>query len=45
MNLAKIICDKKSFNKEIRCLREALRRNEYDKENISQVAQPREKKD
>jgi len=31
LSLAKIICDKKSFNNGIRCLREALKRNECDK--------------
>jgi len=37
------LSDKKSFNNEIRCLREALKRNECDKENTSQGAQPRKK--
>ena len=44
MKLAKITCDKQSFNNEIRCLKEALKRNEYDKENVSQALQPREKR-
>jgi hypothetical protein len=44
MNLGKITCDKESFNNGIRCLREALRRNEYDNGNVSQAVQPRKKK-
>jgi len=42
--MMKITYDKESFNNEIRCLREALKRNQYDKENVIQPLQPRGKK-
>jgi hypothetical protein len=42
--MMKITCDKESFNNEIRCLREALKRNQYDKENVSQPLHPRGQK-
>jgi hypothetical protein len=44
MNLAKITCDRERFSNEIRCLRQALKRNEYDKENATQAVQPSGKK-
>ena len=44
MNFAKNTCDEESFNNGIGCLREELKRNEYDKENVSQAVQPRKKR-